>query len=286
MKTASRVLGSAAFHAGLVVQDAPVYGAERRGAPMAAFTRIAHMPILERGAIVQADLVVVADDTLLTDPAAQPLAGCNAQWTLLVNSMRDEGALRHTTSHDGRLLVADFTALALELTQTLAGLSTALGIAAAHMVGLSLADSLAGLTEELDDAPLNPAQHRANLQLAQATYALVRSWEPIQEGRAGAVGPATPLVEVLFDPPQRAAPSIYATANSPARHTGSWRQFRPVLHPEHCTRCWVCFVRCPEAAITLDHDDYSIVDYDVCKGCLLCVHECPTHAFSAEKEVR
>src|SRR5215472_15027389 len=79
MKTASRILGSAAFHAGLVVQDAPVYGAERRGASMTAFTRIAHTPILERGAIVQADLVVVADDTLLTEPTAQPLAGCAAQ---------------------------------------------------------------------------------------------------------------------------------------------------------------------------------------------------------------
>lgn len=70
MKTASRPLGSAAFHAGFVVQNAPVYGAERRGAPMAAFTRIAQTPILERGAIVQADLVVVADDTLLTETVA------------------------------------------------------------------------------------------------------------------------------------------------------------------------------------------------------------------------
>jgi pyruvate ferredoxin oxidoreductase gamma subunit len=286
MKTASRILGSAAFHAGLVVQDAPVYGAERRGAPMVAFTRIAHAPILERGAIVQADLVVVADDTLLTEPAAQPLAGCDVQCTLLVNSTRDEATLRHPTSHDGRLLVADFTALALNLTQTLASLSTALGIAAAHVIGLALADSLAGLTEELDDTQLSPAQRHANRQLAQATYALVRSWEPIQERTGWAVVPATALVEVPFDPPRRATPSIYAAANSPARHTGSWRQFRPVLHPEHCTRCWVCFVRCPEAAIALDYDDYPIVDYDVCKGCLLCVHECPTHALSAEKEVR
>ena len=59
MKTASRILGAAAFHAGYVVQDAPVYGAERRGAPMAACTRIARTSILERGVIVQADLVVV-----------------------------------------------------------------------------------------------------------------------------------------------------------------------------------------------------------------------------------
>jgi pyruvate ferredoxin oxidoreductase gamma subunit len=155
MKTASRILGAAAFHAGCVVQDAPVYGAERRGAPIAAFTRIAHAPILERGAIMQADLFVVADDTLLTEPSAQPLAGCDSHCTVLVSSIRDEAALRHITHHDGRLLVADFTALALGLTQTLAGLSTAMGIAAAHMVGLSLEDSLAGLNAELDDVQLS-----------------------------------------------------------------------------------------------------------------------------------
>ena len=53
--------------------------------------------------------------------------------------------------------MADFTALALELTETLAGLSTAMGIAAAHMVGLSLEDSLAGLNTELDEVQLNQA---------------------------------------------------------------------------------------------------------------------------------
>ena len=53
MKTASRIVGSAAFHAGLVVQDSPIYGAERRGAPMSAMTRIAHEPIRERGAITR-----------------------------------------------------------------------------------------------------------------------------------------------------------------------------------------------------------------------------------------
>ncbi len=42
MKTASRIVGSAAFRAGYVVQDSPIYGAERRGAPMAALVRIAY----------------------------------------------------------------------------------------------------------------------------------------------------------------------------------------------------------------------------------------------------
>ena len=81
-------------------------------------------------------------------------------------------------------------------------------------------------------------------------------------------------------------PSIYSIGNSPERKTGNWRQFRPVLHSDLCTRCWICFVRCPEAAISLDANDYPMVDYDECKGCLLCVHECPTHAFTVEKEER
>lgn len=194
--------------------------------------------------------------------------------------------MQQSTGHSGRLLVSDFTTLVLKMTPTLAGLSTALGVAAAHLVGLGYEHCLAGLDAELDEAHLSPAQRLLNRQLAEAVYARVRDWAPVPERADTTAVPTTPLVEVTFAPPWRAAPSIYAIANSPERRTGNWRQFRPVLDPELCTRCWVCFVRCPEAAITLDAQDYPVVDYNVCKGCLLCVHECPTHALTAEKEVR
>jgi pyruvate ferredoxin oxidoreductase gamma subunit len=286
MKTASRLVGSAAFHAGFVVQDAPVYGAERRGAPMAAFTRLDRQEILERGAITQPDLVVVADDTLLTDPAAQPLAGCDRQCTVLLNAVEATAALLPLQSHEGRLVVADFTALVLAHTTTLAALSTALGVAAACLVGLSLEASLAGLGEELRSTDLSPSQRQANVQLAEAAYALTHTWAPIQERTGATPLPLTPLVDLPFASPAQAAPSIYAMANSPERHTGSWRQWRPVLQRERCSRCWVCFVRCPDAAIMLDPEHYPVVDYAVCKGCLVCAHDCPTHAFTILKEVR
>lgn len=60
-KTASRILGTAAFLSGLIAQDSPIYGAERRGAPVAAFTRIAREPIRERGVIAHPDVLCVAD---------------------------------------------------------------------------------------------------------------------------------------------------------------------------------------------------------------------------------
>jgi len=286
MKTASRILGSAAFQASFVVQDSPVYGAERRGAPMVAFTRIAHEPIRERGMIAQPDLVVVADDTLLADGTAQALAGCDTESTVLINSTLDEVELRKLyPSLTGRVLVADFTSFALERTQSLASLSTALGVAAARLVGLTLEDALAGVEEELAHT-LTPLEYESNTELARAVYTRAEVWEPIHERPESATRETATLADVTFDPPGLAAPSIYAIANSPERRTGNWRQFRPVLYQELCTRCWICFVRCPEAAITLDEHDYPVVNYDECKGCLLCVHECPTHAFTAEKESR
>jgi pyruvate ferredoxin oxidoreductase gamma subunit len=284
MKTASRIVGSAAFEAGYTVQDSPVYGAERRGAPIAAFTRIAHEPILERGAIAHPDLVVVADDTLLSEPASQPVAGCDYRSTLLINTHHGEPDIRPLTPHGGRILTADFTTLALNMTQNLASLSTALGTAAASLIGLSLEALLAGLDQELGQSHLTASQQEANRELARAIYRQAHSWAQVQERPDDATMPAPELVQVAFVPPAQAAPSIFAVGNSPERHTGSWRQFRPVLHPEKCTRCWLCFVWCPEAAIALDADEYPVVDYDVCKGCLLCAHECPTHAFSVEQE--
>lgn len=286
MKTASRIVGSAAFHAGFVVQDSPIYGAERRGAPMAAFTRVDRHTILERGAIAQPDILVVADDTLLAEPAAQPLAGCDRQCTVLLNAVHAQEPPPPLASYEGRLIVADFTSMALDHTQTLAGLSTALGVAAAHLVGLTLAETLQGLAAELASTYLEPAQYQANVQLAEVVYSLMATWPPVQERLSTEPNLEVPVVTLTFAPPAQAAPSIYAIANSPARHTGSWRQFRPVLEQERCTRCWVCFVRCPEAAISLDAENYPIIDYDVCKGCLLCAHECPTQALRVEKEVR
>lgn len=285
MKTASRIVGAAAFHAGFVVQDSPIYGAERRGAPMAAFTRIAREPIHERGAIARPDLVVVADDSLLTDPAALPLTGCEANTSVLINSTKEEGVLRTLTGDCGCLLAADFTGLVLQTAEVLASLSTALGAAAARLLGLSLEHILAGVNNELSEQ-LNATQQEINEALARSAFALASRWDLVQERREDSTKTAATLVDVTFDPPRVAAPSIYAVGNSPERKTGNWRQFRPVLDVEKCTRCWICFVRCPEAAISLDANDYPVVDYDECKGCLLCVHECPTHAFTAEKERR
>src|SRR3990167_7740258 len=86
MKTASQILGSAFFVEGYEVQDAPRYGAERRGAPIFAFVRAARAPIQERGIITRPDLVIVADETLVPVAAAAVMQGVTARTVLLIHS--------------------------------------------------------------------------------------------------------------------------------------------------------------------------------------------------------
>jgi pyruvate ferredoxin oxidoreductase gamma subunit len=105
MKTAANILGSAFFAEGFEVQDAPRYGAERRGAPIFSYVRAARSTINERGAITRPDLVVVADDTLLPVPAAGILQGCTPRTVMLLVSGEGAEAWRSRLKFSGLLLV-------------------------------------------------------------------------------------------------------------------------------------------------------------------------------------
>lgn len=92
-KTASRIVGTAAFHEGFTAQGSPIYRAERRGTPIAAFARLTQGPILERRFIIQPDLVVVADETLFTDPAAHVQEGVTEETAIFINTPQYEQRL-------------------------------------------------------------------------------------------------------------------------------------------------------------------------------------------------
>ena len=51
----------------------------------------------------------------------------------------------------------------------------------------------------------------------------------------------------------------------------------------YCNLCGNCWVFCPDIAILQKEDRYEI-NYDYCKGCGICVEECPTKSMSLEKE--
>ncbi|MEE9595027.1 MAG: 2-oxoacid:acceptor oxidoreductase family protein, partial [Candidatus Hydrothermarchaeales archaeon] len=63
--TAAEIIAVGAFYDGKYSQAFPVFGTERRGAPVTAFSRIDDEFIVIRNQIYEPDYVVVQDPTLL-----------------------------------------------------------------------------------------------------------------------------------------------------------------------------------------------------------------------------
>ena len=66
--SASRILAEAAMVKGLYVQAMPEFGAERSGAPIAAYTRLSDEPIEIHSFIYEPDMVLVIDKSLAINP--------------------------------------------------------------------------------------------------------------------------------------------------------------------------------------------------------------------------
>lgn len=81
---AAYLLASAAIDEGQWAQAFPAFGAERRGAPVAAFVRMSETEHLRRCQISHPDYVIVQDETLVHIPGV--LAGLNSNGRLLINS--------------------------------------------------------------------------------------------------------------------------------------------------------------------------------------------------------
>lgn len=283
VKLASRIVSRAAFLAGNVVQDSPLYGAERRGAPVVASARVSDQPILERGYIDIPDAVAVMDASLLGHADAAVLRGVDAHSLVLVNTTHSADELRLQQHIAGRVVTLDVTSIALAvlgqhvLSAPMAGLvAKATGIAAWAV----LAEAVRVELEEIGvPAPLIDSNLVATRQAFDAVAA-VGLLAPCAVDAA----PAGEAVTVPHLTARFAAPSIEVAATSALRSTEGWRVFRPEIELAQCTRCFICFVLCPEGAIELDEQHYPVVDYAHCKGCLVCVTECPPKAISEVRE--
>ncbi len=65
--------------------------------------------------------------------------------------------------------------------------------------------------------------------------------------------------------------------------TGDWRAFRPVVDKNKCVNCLLCWIYCPDSAI-LRGEKCVEINYDYCKGCGICAHECPTKVITMVEE--
>ena len=94
---------------------------------------------------------------------------------------------------------------------------------------------------------------------------------------------AVPSTDIRFDHFEPRAPARETHAHGKASELG----FAEVNHGladaleahrcfscGHCTHCDTCLVYCPEGVVRRAENGYAL-DYTYCKGCGICVHECP-----------
>ncbi|WP_126992763.1 2-oxoacid:acceptor oxidoreductase family protein [Thermosipho globiformans] len=111
-KSASQMLAEAALEMGKYVQSFPEYGAERTGAPMKAFNRVADEPILVHSSVENPDVVVIIDDTMLGQPMLTE--GTDENTVFIVNTVKDVEAVRQKLGAKGKVCTIAATDIALE----------------------------------------------------------------------------------------------------------------------------------------------------------------------------
>ncbi len=286
IKTASRILGTAFFLEGFEVQDAPRYGAERRGAPIFAYVRAGRQVIQERGIIRNPNLVIVADETLLPIPAAAVLQGVGAQTVMLIISREPEQVWQGRLNLAGPIYTLPVPEEVKDRVE-LHHIGTICAAAASRLVGaVSWTILVKALRKELVD--LGDAVVKKNLAHARQAYELMQPHQGrVTTGSAVSAKHFTrpDWVDLAFEDARVSAPAIHASVTSELVKTGLWRTIRPVIDCAHCKRCWwVCSTFCPEGAIQVDEAGRPRIDYDHCKGCMVCLVQCPHHAIQALSE--
>ena len=112
--TSAELLARAAIDEGKYAQAFPAFGPERRGAPVTAFDRIdTKEPIRVRAEILEPDVVVVLDPTLLR--VMDVTSGLKGKGVLVINTKRTLQDIESEFGNRWRLALVDAMKIAREM---------------------------------------------------------------------------------------------------------------------------------------------------------------------------
>jgi pyruvate ferredoxin oxidoreductase gamma subunit len=168
--TSAKILADAAFRSGFRgVTSAPSFGAERRGAPITASTRLSDEPVRVYSPVTQPDIVVVLDESLLS--VANATAGLRPGGMLIINTTKAPAELG--IAGDVRVVTADVTGAARAVDLIVGGhpmVSTAILGAIARATGLITLESL----QSAIDHTFKPSAAKKNYDAAVIAYECAR----------------------------------------------------------------------------------------------------------------
>jgi len=163
--SSAQILAQAAYYGGFRgVTSAPTFGAERRGAPVTASTRLSPEPLRFFSQIVSPDVVIVLDDSLMA--CADATAGLAPGGWLIINTRK----MPQELGLDGlNIATADATRIAIENDLEVAGsviVNTAMLGAFARATRLVTLDNI----REAIGRKFSPSLAKRNFEAARMTY--------------------------------------------------------------------------------------------------------------------
>ena len=112
-KSAAEILAQAALHEGKFVQAFPSFGPERSGAPTKTYVRISNHEIRTREPIVDPDIVIVLDETLLE--ATKVTEGLDKNEALIINSQKPAHEIGEMIKFNGKIYPVDANGISMEI---------------------------------------------------------------------------------------------------------------------------------------------------------------------------
>jgi len=179
--TAAELIALAAFNDGYQAQAFPFFGVERSGAPIQAFVRLADKPITNREQIYEPDILIIQDDSLLSD--INVFEGTDAQTKVIINTSRTVAEIYKAIQINNRsqgwpklaikeknLFVSPATAIAIEIFHKNLANVPLVGALARYTKLINLA----GIKKALESkfAGKNPTLISQNIQAALKAYSL------------------------------------------------------------------------------------------------------------------
>ena len=273
---AAQALASAAFQEGGYATAFPFFGAERRGAPVLAFTRIDKKRIYRKTQVYEPDFVVVLDESLIE--GVNVVEGLKKGGMVLVNSAKKPGEI--DVGVDVKLATVDATSVALEVLKQPATNSAILG-AFAKATGLVKIESIEkGIIQIFGDR-LGPKVGDLNAKAARTAYDRTVVGESHGHRQMKAAKKWLPDVKEMpmgaASIPMKTEAGLVGPGSFVESKTGSWKIFHPEYDKEKCTMCNFCWFYCPEGCIYRKSDRMDF-DMTYCKGCGICANECPVDA--------
>jgi pyruvate ferredoxin oxidoreductase gamma subunit len=279
---AAQALAVAATHDGFSAIGFPFFGAERRGAPVLAFTKFGNGRVRAGTQAYEPHLVVVLDETLLE--VQDVVAGLWPEGSVIINSARPPE--RIALSRAVPTATVDATTIALDRMRRAVVNAPMLGAIARVSPQISLEGVERGI-REIIGGRLGPDVADKNILAARDAYEAVTSGTSADGHVFGSGGRWLPDAADL---PAGLAAEWTETPSGPigpgssvSNRTGSWRVDRPVLEVEKCTNCLLCWVYCPDGSIVRGEEAVTI-EYDYCKGCGICAAVCAPKAIEMVRE--